>query len=238
MFGGGYYGNTQQYNEGTTMSLTLYYHPLSSYCHKALIALYENNVTFEKRLIDLRSEEERKELQSVWPIGKFPVIRDHARNRDLPEATIIIEYLDHSFAGANPLIPTDWDSALEVRLWDRIFDNYFQSPMQQIVGDRIRGTNGDLTREKSTLDTAYKLLDNHMASKTWVASNDFSMADCAAVPALFYASMVHPFPDQFTNLKAYFDRLVERPSVKRVLEEAKHYFSFFPFAENIPRRFL
>ncbi|HSC75330.1 MAG TPA: glutathione S-transferase family protein [Pseudomonadales bacterium] len=220
------------------MSLTLYYHPLSSYCHKVLIALYEHHVTFEKRLIDLRSDEERKELQNVWPIGKFPVIRDHARNRDLPEATIIIEYLDHFFAGKIPLIPTDWDSALEVRLWDRIFDNYFQSPMQQIVGDRIHGTNGDLTREKATLDTAYKLLDNHMASKTWVASKDFSMADCAAVPALFYAGMVHPFPDQLTNLKAYFDRLVERPSVKRVLEEAKPYFQFFPFAEKIPKRFL
>lgn len=220
------------------MSLTLYYHPLSSYCHKALIALYENNVTFEKRLIDLRSDEERKELQSVWSIGKFPVIRDHARNRDLPEATIIIEYIDHFFAGANPLIPTDWDSALEVRLWDRIFDNYFQSPMQHIVGDRIRGANSDLTKERATLDTAYKLLDDHMASRTWVASEHFSMADCAAVPALFYAGMVHPFPDQLTNLKAYFDRLVARPSVQRVLEEAKPYFSFFPFAEAIPKRFL
>lgn len=220
------------------MSLTLYYHPLSSYCHKVLIALYEHNVTFEKRLIDLRSNEGRQELQIVWPIGKFPVIRDHAHNRDLPEATIIIEYLDHFFAGENPLIPTDWDSALEVRLWDRIFDNYFQSPMQQIVGDRIRGANDDLTREKSTLDIAYKLLDNHMASRTWVASKNFSMADCAAVPALFYAGMMHPFPDKLTSLKAYFDRVIERPSVKRVLEEAKPYFKFFPFAEAIPKRFL
>ena len=230
---------TQQQDEGVTMSLTLYYHPLSSYCHKVLIALYENNVTFEKCLIDLGNDEERKALQSVWPIGKFPVIRDHACNRDIPEATIIIEYLDHFFAGKNPLIPTDRDSALEVRLWDRIFDNYFQSPMQHIVGDRIRGANSDLTREKATLDTAYKLLDTQKKKKkAWVASDDFSMADCAAAPALFYAGMVHPFPDQFTNLKAYFDRLVERPSVKHVLEEAKPYFKFFPFAEAIPKRFL
>jgi glutathione S-transferase len=219
------------------MSLTLYYHPLSSYCHKVLIALYENATDFDRRIIDLGDEAQRAELQALWPLGKFPVIHDAARQRVVAESTIIIEYLDRFFPGANPLIPGDWDSALEVRLWDRFFDNHVQGPMHQIVLDRLRSAHGDLTRERAALDTAYGMLERQMASRIWAASADFSLADCAAAPALFYASTLQPFPDDHHHLQAYFERLMTRPSVRRVLDEAKPYFSMFPFAEAIPERF-
>ena len=219
------------------MSLTLYHHPLASYCHKVLIAFYENGIEFEGRVIDLGNDRDRAELQAIWPIGKFPVIRDHARKRDLAEATLIIEYLDRFFAGVHPLIPKDWDEALDVRLWDRIFDNHVQGPMQEVVGDRMRGAKGDLTKARSTLETAYGMVERHMASRTWIAGRGFSMADCAAAPALFYASTVQPFPVGFSRLAAYFDRLTNRPSFQRVIEEAKPYFSLYPFADAIPQRF-
>jgi glutathione S-transferase len=219
------------------MSLTLYYHPLASYCHKVLIALYEKEIGFEKRLIDLGAAADREDLQAIWPVGKFPVIRDHARKRDLAETTIIIEYLDRFFGGERPLIPSGWDDALEVRLWDRIFDNHLQGPMQQIVADRMSGAKGDVRRERATLVTVYGMLDRHMASRTWVSNQGFSMADCAAAPALFYTSTIEPFPEQLRHLRAYFDRLMERPSVRRVIEEAKPYFPFYPFADAIPKRF-
>ena len=220
------------------MSLTLYYHPLSSFCHKVLIALYEKSVEFERRIINLADALEKAELQRVSPIGKFPVIRDHARKRDLPETSIIIEYLDQHYAPDRPLIPHEPDAALEVRLWDRVFDLYVQGPMNRIVGDRLRGTNGNLAPERSILDTAYVMVDRQLGSRTWVAGQEFSMADCAAAPALFYASTVHSFPDSLQRLRAYFDRLMERPSVQRVLEESKPYFSLYPFAGAIPQRFL
>jgi glutathione S-transferase len=219
------------------MSLTLYYHPLASYCHKVLIALYENGVAFEPRIVDLADEADRAELRALWPIGKFPVIRDHAAKRDMPESSIIIEYLDRRFAGSRPLIPIDWEEALEVRLWDRFFDNYVQGPMQQIVGDRLRGADGNMTQERSTLDLAYGMVDRHMASRTWIAAPGFSMADCAAAPALFYAGTVQPFPENLGHLRSYFERLAARPSFRRVIEEAKPYFSFYPFADAIPARF-
>jgi glutathione S-transferase len=219
------------------MSLTLYYHPLASYCHKVLIALYEKNIEFEKRLIDLGAAADREELQAIWPVGKFPVIRDHARKRDLAETTIIIEYLDRFFGAERPLIPSGWDDALEVRLWDRIFDNHLQGPMQQIVADRMSGAKGDVRRERATLVTVYGMLDRHMASRTWVSNQGFSMADCAAAPALFYTSTIEPFPEQLRHVRAYFDRLMERPSVRRVIEEAKPYFPFYPFSDAIPKRF-
>lgn len=218
------------------MLLSLYYHPLASFCHKVLIALYENGVEFERRVINLADDADRAELQAMWPFAKFPVIRDHARKRDLAETSIIIEYLDRYFA-AEPLIPRDWDEALEVRLWDRIFDNYVQVPVQQLVADRMRGAKRDTTKERSTLKTAYGMVDRHMASRVWVAGRGFSMADCAAAPALFFASSIQPFADEHRHLKAYFDRLSERPSFHRVLEEAKPYFSLFPFADAIPTKF-
>lgn len=202
-----------------------------------LIALYENGIDFEKHIIDLANDADRADLQAVWPIVKFPVIRDHVRKRDVPESSIIIEYLDRFFAGERRLIPGDWEEALDARLWDRFFDNYVQDPMQQIVGDRLRGANGDLAKDRSTLGTAYGMIDRRLASRTWMAGQEFSVADCSAAPALFYAGTVHPFPDGCDRLKAYFDRLMARPSVRRVIEEAKPYFSLYPFADAIPTRF-
>lgn len=219
------------------MPLTLYYHPLASFCHKVLIALYEQGIDFEKRVINLGDDAERAELQAIWPFAKFPVLRDHDRKRDLPETSIIIEYLDRYFPAERKLIPVDWDEALNVRLWDRIFDNYVQGPMQQIVVDRMLGAQGDLTKERATLQTAYGMIDRHMASRTWVSSHGFSMADCAAAPALFYASTLEPFPEHCGHLLAYFERLVERPSVRRVIAEAEPYFPLYPFVEAIPERF-
>jgi glutathione S-transferase len=219
------------------MSLTLYYHPLSSFCHKALIALYENDVEFEKRVINFGDPTDKAELQAIWPICKFPVLRDHGRKRDVPETTIIIEYLDHFYAGEHKLIPSDWDDALDARLWDRFCDNYLQLPMQHIVADRMRGSKGDVTQARATLTVAYGMLERRLASKIWLSGKSFGLADCAAAPGLFYAGMVHPIPDALGHVHAYFDRLTQRPSFKRVLDEAKPYFAMFPFAEDIAPRF-
>jgi glutathione S-transferase len=219
------------------VSLTLYYHPLASFCWKVLIALYENTTAFDRRIIDLGDEKDRAELLAVWPMGKFPVIRDHARNRKLAETTIIIEYLDHFYPGERPLIPENWEDALQARLWDRFFDNHLQGPMQQIVANHLRGAKDDMGRERATLETAYGMIDRHVAPKGWIAGESFSMADCAAAPALFYTSTLQAFPGGYRNLRAYFDRLMDRPSVKRVIGEAKPYFPLYPFAEAIPKQF-
>jgi glutathione S-transferase len=220
------------------MSLTLYFHPLASFCHKVLAALYEQGTPFEKRLIDLGNPADRAELQAVWPLTKFPVIRDQARGRDVAESSTIIEYLDHYYPGPAALIPGDWEAALDTRLWDRFFDNHVQGPMQAIVADRLFGRNGDMAAERAGLATAYGMIDKRMAGREWIAGEGFSMAECAAAPALFYASTLVPFPADAANLQAYFERLMARPSVCRVLAEARPYFPMYPFAEAIPARFL
>ncbi|MDR7051036.1 glutathione S-transferase [Duganella sp. 3397] len=219
-------------------ALTLYYHPLASFCHKVLIALYENGTDFDKRIINVGEDADRAELTAMWPICKFPVIRDHERLRDIPETSIIIEYLDRHFPGPQPMIPVDWDAALDVRLWDRFFDNYVQVPVQTIVTGHLTGMQCDRTKERTKLKTAYKMIEKRMASRAWMSGEHFSMADCAAAPALFYAATLLPFPEEYTNLQSYFERLVLRPSVQRVLEESKPYFSLYPFVAGIPERFL
>ena len=215
------------------MSLTLYYHPLSSYCQKVLIALYEAGTAFDARMIDLGDAGDREVLRSHWPLCKFPVLHDPAHGRSLPESSAIIEYLDHHYPGARPLIPTDWDGALEVRLWDRVFDNYVQTPMQQIVADRIRQAHADLSGQRSLLEATYCVIDRQVAAHAWAAHEEFTLADCAAAPALFYANTLQPLPASLGHLRGYFARLMDRPSVRRVIEEARPYFHLYPFADAL-----
>jgi glutathione S-transferase len=219
------------------MSLTLYYHPLSSYCHKVLVALYELGTSFDARIIDLSSEADRALLEAHWPLCKFPVIHDSKRGRTVPESSTIIEYLDEFYPGSRPLIPRDADRAIDVRLWDRVLDNYVHSPMQQIVGDRIRQTRADLSAQRTLMESTYHVLDGQLRSREWIASEDFSLADCAAAPALFYGNVLQRIPPGLANLSAYFERLMGRPSIRRTLEQSRPYFNLFPFADELPERF-
>ncbi|MGA9423404.1 MAG: glutathione S-transferase family protein [Rhodanobacteraceae bacterium] len=214
------------------MSLTLYLHPLASYCHKVLIALYENATPFQPRVIDLGNAESRAELLAVWPIGKFPVLRDEARERTVPESSTIIEYLAQYYAGPIELVPGDADSARQTRLRDRFFDLHVSEPMQKIVGDRLRPADSHdpfgVERAREHLRTACELIDDDMKTRTWAMGEAFTMADCAAAPALFYADEVQPLAKGWPNAKAYLDRLTQRASYARVLAEAGPYFHLFP----------
>jgi glutathione S-transferase len=214
------------------MSLKLYLHPLASFCQKALIALYENGTPFEPRIVDLGDETSRAEFLKLWPIGKIPVLRDEARDRTIPESSIIIEYLDEQYPGPERLLPAEPELALRTRLSDRFYDLYVQEPMQKVVTDRLRpeGRNDPHGVElaKAALRTAYALIEREMATKHWAMGDRFTMADCAAAPALFYADKVVPFGDAHRNTAAYLARLMERPSFARVLDEAKPYLRFFP----------
>lgn len=224
------------------MSLTLYLHPLASFCHKVLIALYENGTDFRAVTVDLGDPGETAVLMAKWPVGKIPVLHDEARDRVVPETSIIIEYLQRHYPGPTPMLPADEEDRLDARLWERFFDLYVSVPVQKIVTDRIRPEGGNdpvgVADAHRTLDTAYVMIETRMAGRTWVVGDGFGISECSATPALFYASMVHPFaPDQH-NLKAYFERLMTRPSVRRTLAEARPYFSMFPYREAMPERFL
>jgi glutathione S-transferase len=214
------------------MSLTLYFHPLSSFCQKVLVGLYELDVPFTKRLVDLSDEAERAELCSLWPLGKFPVLRDDARDVTVPESSIILEHLDQHRAGEPRLIPSDPDRARECRLRDRFYDLHVGVPMAKIVTDKLRPEGEHdrygVAKARADLETAYAIADEWMRAGPWAVGDAFTMADCAAAPVLFYAKEVAPFGDQRPRLAAYFARLADRPSFARVLEEAKPYLAMFP----------
>jgi glutathione S-transferase len=214
------------------MSLKLYFHPLASYCWKALIALYENDTPFEPHIVDLGDEAARAAFFKLSPIGKMPVLRDDARGQTIPEATIVIEYLALHYPGRTRLLPEDADLTWQTRLRDRFYDLYVHEPMQRTVLDKLRPTGKSdphgVEQAKAQLKSAYDLIEPEMATRTWAMGDAFSMADCAAAPALFYGNKVVPFGDAHGNVAKYLQRLIERPSFARVLTEAQPYFSLFP----------
>jgi glutathione S-transferase len=197
-----------------------------------LIALYENDTPFEARLVDLSDPAVVAAFKTLWPTAKMPLLVDKARDRTVPETSIIIEYLQTAYPGPVRFIPDDAEAALRVRLLDRLFDNYVQESMQKIVGDRIRPADAKdphgVADARAQLAMAYDLLEGQLAGRTWAAGEAFGLADCAAAPALFYANKVAPLGGSHPTVSAYLDRLLARPSFARVLQEAEPYFAMFP----------
>lgn len=214
------------------MSLRLYFHPLSSFCQKVLVALYENDTPFVPQIVNLMDPDEATAFRKIWPIGRFPVLRDEVADRLVPESTIIIEYLAQRYPGRTPLLPPEPDAALRTRLQDRFYDLYLNVPMQRIVFDRLRPADQrdpqGVDEARALLRTALDIVERDMAGRTWATGEAFSMADCAAAPAMYYANLVSPFGETHRNAAAYLDRLAARPSFARVLKEAEPYRTMFP----------
>jgi len=210
------------------MSLTLYAHPFASYCWKPLIALYENATPFTFRMVEDAAG--WAELESLWPIRKFPLLRDGEAT--IAESSIIVEYLMHRYPGTARMIPVSDDDALKVRFMDRFFDNYIMNPMQSLVADRLRTESErnakSVADARKTLDVAYAWLEEQLMPQSWTCGSAFSLADCSAAPALFYADWVHPISDRYPEVLAYRARALARPSVARVVEEARPFRKFFP----------
>lgn len=220
--------------------LTLYAHPLSSYCWKVLLALYETHTPFALVEIQGRPKSDPA-LSSFWPIGKMPLLFDAARNESVPESSIIIEYLQQHYATKAALIPPSPAASLETRLWDRFFDLHLHSCMQKRVSDRLRPDHEKdptgVADANATLDTAYAMLEQRMATRKFVAAEHFTMADCAAMPALFYADAIRPFSNAHPALAAYFERLIARPAGRRIIREAQPFFQYFPFQATLDPEF-
>jgi glutathione S-transferase len=212
------------------MSLTLYYHPLSSFCWKALIALYEADIAFEPRQVNLGDPADRAAFEAVWPLAKFPVLRDNARGKTIPESSVIIDYLVRTQPTAASLVPADPDLAMQTRLIDRLVDGYIHAPFQQVVAERMRpdGQNDPfgVQQLRGQIRAGYGVIAPMIAGP-WAMGEAFTMADCAALPALFYADYAVPLTN-WPELASYLGRLKARPSVARVLAEAKPFFQYFP----------
>jgi glutathione S-transferase len=216
------------------VSLTLYFHPLSSFCHKVLIALYENGTPFTPHTVDLSDVASTGDFKKIWPVGKFPVLGDDAAGRIIPESTGIIEYLARHYPGPVKLIPDNAEAALQARAGDRFYDLNLHLHMQKVIGDRRRPTGRNdpfgVEHARGLIETALAIADKEMAARTWAAAEAFTMADCAAAPPLFYIDFaIAPLAGRYDNLAAYLDRLKQRPSYARALKEAE------PFLKYVPR---
>lgn len=210
------------------MTALLYAHPFASYCQKVLIALYENATPFT--FMTVATPEDFDELGKLWPFRQFPVLVDG--DMTLIEATIVIEYLDTFHRGATRFVPDEAKAALDVRFMDRFFDNYVHTPMQAVVYDALRAEHErdakTVADARDKLEAAYRWLDARMAGREWASGETFTLADCAAGPALFYADWVHRIDAGYANVIAYRERLNARPSFKRAIDEARPFRQYFP----------
>lgn len=212
------------------MALALYGHPFSSYTQKVLIALYENATPFEFRCLGPDTPEHAAEWLRRWPLRKFPLLVDDGRS--IVETSIIIEYLQLVHPGPVRLLPADAMAALDVRFLDRFFDLHVMNAMQLAVngaltGDPVKRQDG-LALAVEKLELAYAWLERHLAGRHWAAGAEFTLADCAAAPSLFYADWTHPIGEACPQLRAYRTRLLARPSFARAVEEARPFRPLFP----------
>ncbi|MEO4046502.1 glutathione S-transferase family protein [Pseudomonas sp. CAU 1711] len=212
------------------MALELFAHPFSSYCQKVLIALYENDTPFEYRLLAPEQPQNMAQLAELWPMRRFPLLLDEGQA--VVESSIIIEHLQLRHPGPVRLIPDDPQQALEVRFMDRVFDNYVATPQQKCVFDALRSPDDrdayGVAEARRMLETAYAWLERRLQGRTWAAGASFSLADCAAAPFLFYADWTLSIGEAFPTVRAYRQRLLQRPSFARAVDEARPYRSFFP----------
>jgi glutathione S-transferase len=204
--------------------MKLYYHPLSTYSQKVLIALYEKGVPFTPQVVFLPDPAQRAEYAKIHPLAKLPLLVDEARDWSIPESSIIIEYLDaHGGRGA-PLIPEDRELARQTRWRDRLIDCYVLEPLAKIITDRFRPEGSrdpfGVAAARATLEKAYDLIDGGIARGKWPQATPFTLADCAFASTLLYADKMVPFGDR-KHLRAYAAMLAERPSVRRAMQEAE-----------------
>jgi glutathione S-transferase len=209
--------------------LIFYGHPFSSYSWKVLIALHEKGMEFDYRNVDPEFPDHMPELRAHWPVGQFPLIVHDGT--PWFETSVMIEYLDRLVPEPR-MIPEDADAALKVRLFDRIFDNQVMNRMQEVVNDAIRGPENHLPmiieQTHARLETIYAWLDRELAGGGWATPYGFTLADCAAAPALFYADWVYRIDAKYENLRGYRARLLAHPSVARCVEDARRYRHYFP----------
>lgn len=207
--------------------MKFYYHPLSTYCQKVLIALYEKGLEFEPEIVNLMDEEARAKYREVYPIGKIPcLVLDDGHM--IPESSIIIEYLDTL---AKPkLIKGDADETRKIRFKDRVFDFYLNDAVSTLIMQSMKPESGQdkerIERARFHLDTMYKLMENEFGKQPYANGEEFLLSDCAAAPALFYAEQVAPF-SAHKNIAAYWERLKSRQSIKRTHEEATPFLGAF-----------
>ncbi|MFC7049209.1 glutathione S-transferase family protein [Emcibacter nanhaiensis] len=203
--------------------MKLYYNPLSTYSQKVLIAFYEKGLTFEPFVIDPRDKSARQSYQKIYPLGKIPLLITE-QNRPVPESSIIIEFLDMNYMTGATLLPRDGEMSRQARLKDRMYDLYLNNPVVELLFEsqkpRDRQDPCRMIKARETLDIMYEQLNENLCDHSWANGEEFSIADCAAAPALFYGQRVHPF-SKYPAIKAYFSRLLGRPSLQKVLGEAE-----------------
>jgi glutathione S-transferase len=201
--------------------MKLYYNPLSTYSQKVMIAFNEKGIAYQPEVVNLMSPEGCAAYAKINPLGKVPFLKP-SEDWQVPESTSIIEYLEDTFPKAPHLIPpAGGEAARQVRFMDRMADLYLNEPVVELLFQKLgfrRQDEDKATRAHKYVSLTYGHYDSRLAKQPWLCGDSFTMADCAAVPPLFYAQVVMPF-DKYPNITGYWQRAQQRPSYAKVMAE-------------------
>lgn len=203
--------------------MKLYYNPVSTYCHKVMIALNEKGIAFRPELVNLGSPDARAAYEHINPLGKVPFLKP-SEDWQVPESTSIIEYIEDKFPGTPRLIPEGGgDAARQVRFMDRMSDLYYNDPLVELLFQQVglRPANAEgAARARRYVALTYGHWNERLARHEWLCGERVTMADCAAIPAMLYAREVAPF-DGYARVQDYWERACKLPSYTRVRTEAE-----------------
>jgi glutathione S-transferase len=208
---------------------TLHSHPLASLCWKVTIALKEIHAPFRETIVSIGDADEIKQFAKLWAVDTGPVMK--IDRTVLTDSTEIIEIMSRQHTSASELIPADAGRALEAHTWDRICDAHLHAPAHKVVMARLAGTP-DPADALDEIVTAYHLIEKRMKGRQWISASAFSLGDCSAGPGLWLADKILPISDGWPGVRAYLDRLIERPSFAEILTMAEPYVRLFPQARR------
>lgn len=203
--------------------MKLYYMPLSTYSQKTLLGLHEKELQFERVIVNLEDDVQAGEYRALHPLGTVPLMIAND-GRKIPESTSILEYVDHRYGAGSRLLPRDPELAQQTRFGDRMFDLYLNDSVVAILTEQRKPeAQRDaplVARMRQRIDAIYRYMEELLARRDWINGERFSLADCAAAPALLYAQHVAPF-DNRCYISAYWKRIQARPAHRQLMEEVR-----------------
>jgi glutathione S-transferase len=196
--------------------IVLYDYPDCPFSQKVRVVLVEKDLEFERKLVDLRRNEQRSaEFLKLNPHGKVPVLVDE--DVVIYDSTIINEYLDEEYP--NPaLMPEDSAGRSRVRMLEDLADNLF-IPRVDIVLTEYHKPEAERDAEKikrfqGEILQLLRRLEPLLADRQYLVG-EFSLADVAFVPRLIILPQLGVELDAgLQNVSAWVARLRERPSVQ------------------------
>ncbi|CAO2203512.1 unnamed protein product [Urochloa humidicola] len=211
-------------------------HPMSTNVARVLVCLEEVGAEYELVTLDfLAGEHNVPDHVARNPFGKIPALQDG--DLVLFESRAIAKYILRKYKSSEVdlLRESDIDEAAMVDVWTEVEAQQYYPALSPVVFECIifpimRGTATDqkvVDESLEKLKNVLKVYEAHLSKHRYLAGDSFSFADLNHFPFTFYF-MATPYAsvfDTYPRVKAWWQSLISRPSIRKV-------------GANMPTKFL